>query len=40
MTVLQKKSENPIEHLSPSDIEEIGRELDAIRAEYIEKRGA
>src|SRR6201746_2310125 len=40
MTVLQKKSDNPIAHLSAEDIEDIGRELDAIRAEYIEKRGA
>jgi NADPH-dependent stearoyl-CoA 9-desaturase len=39
MTVLQKKSDNPIENLTPEDIEEIGRELDAIRAEFIEKRG-
>ena len=40
MTVLQKKPTSPIDHLSPEDIEEIGRELDAIRAEFIEKRGA
>src|SRR3978361_1884448 len=40
MTVLQKKSDNPIAHLSAEDIEDIGRELDAIRAEFIEKRGA
>ena len=40
MTVLQKKSDNPIDHLTPSDIEEIGRELDAIRAEVIASRGA
>src|SRR3954462_712047 len=40
MTVLQKKPTSPIDHLSPADIEEIGRELDAIRAEFIEKRGA
>jgi linoleoyl-CoA desaturase len=40
MTVLQKKSESPIAHLSDADIEQIGQELDAIRAEVIEKRGA
>src|SRR6476646_6538352 len=40
MTVLQKKHTSPIDHLSPEDIEEIGRELAAIRAEFIEKRGA
>jgi NADPH-dependent stearoyl-CoA 9-desaturase len=40
MTVLQKQQTNPIAHLTPEDIEEIGRELDAIRAEFIEKRGA
>jgi linoleoyl-CoA desaturase len=40
MTVLQKKSENPIAHLSDTDIEQIGRELDAIRAEVIAERGA
>ncbi|WP_433004463.1 fatty acid desaturase family protein [Kribbella sp. CA-294648] len=40
MTVLQKKSDNPIAHLSTEDIEEIGRRLDAIRAEVIAARGA
>jgi fatty acid desaturase len=40
MTVLQKKTDNPIAHLSPEDIEEIGRRLDAIRAEVIAERGA
>ena len=40
MTVLQKKSDNPIAHLSPDDIEDIGRRLDAIRAEVIADRGA
>ena len=32
MTVLQKKAHNPIGHLTPDDIEQIGVELDAIRA--------
>ena len=40
MTVLQKKTDNPIAHLSADDIEEIGRRLDAIRAEVIAERGA
>ncbi|GAB3946790.1 acyl-CoA desaturase [Kribbella albertanoniae] len=40
MTVLQKKAANPIGHLSPEDIEEIGRRLDEIRAEVIASRGA
>src|SRR4051794_3452439 len=40
MTVLQKKPTSPIEHLTDEDIEQIGKELDAIRAEFIEKRGA
>jgi NADPH-dependent stearoyl-CoA 9-desaturase len=40
MTVLQKKTDNPIAHLSPEDIEEIGRRLDAIRADIVASRGA
>ena len=40
MTVLQKKPTSPIDHLTDADIEQIGVELDAIRAEFIEKRGA
>ncbi len=40
MTVLQKKTDNPIGHLTPDDIEEIGRRLDAIRADIIAQRGA
>jgi len=40
MTVLQKKANNPIAHLSAEDIEEIGLRLDAIRAEVIAARGA
>ncbi len=31
---------NPIAHLTAADIEQIGRELDAIRAEVLESRGA
>jgi NADPH-dependent stearoyl-CoA 9-desaturase len=40
MTVLQKKTDNPIAHLTPEDIEEIGRRLDAIRADIVAERGA
>ncbi|HWS31561.1 MAG TPA: acyl-CoA desaturase [Actinoplanes sp.] len=39
MTTLQRKESNPIAHLSPEDIEEIGRELDAIRDEFLALRG-
>ena len=39
MTVIQKKPDNPIAHLSAEDIEELGHELDAIRAEVIAARG-
>jgi linoleoyl-CoA desaturase len=40
MTTIQKKADNPIAHLSADDIEQLGRELDAIRAEVIGSRGA
>jgi NADPH-dependent stearoyl-CoA 9-desaturase len=40
MTAIQKKSDNPIAHLTPEDIEQIGVELDAIRQEVIDTRGA
>ncbi len=40
MTAIQKKSDNPIAHLTPEDIEQIGRELEAIRQEVIDSRGA
>ncbi|NEM07660.1 fatty acid desaturase family protein [Geodermatophilus normandii] len=39
MTVLQKKTVNPIEHLTPEDIELIGKELDEIRQGVIDSRG-
>ena len=39
MTVMQKKPHNPIAHLTPADVEEIGRRLDAIRAEVVASRG-
>jgi fatty acid desaturase len=40
MTVLQKKADNPIAHLTPADIESLGVELDAIRQDVIDSRGA
>ena len=39
MTVIQKKSDNPIAHLTPEDIEQIGIELDTIRQDVIDSRG-
>jgi linoleoyl-CoA desaturase len=39
MTALQHKATNPIAHLGDEDIEEIGRELDAIRERVIGSRG-
>ncbi len=39
MTVLQKKTHNPIAHLTAEDIETIGSELDAIRDRVISARG-
>jgi fatty acid desaturase len=40
MTTIQKKADNPIAHLTPEDIEQIGVELDAIRQEILDTRGA
>jgi fatty acid desaturase len=39
MTAMQKKPHNPVAHLTAQDIEQIGRELDAIRAEVLADRG-
>src|SRR4028118_468068 len=39
MTALQKKAHNPIGHLSAEDVEQLGRELDAIREQIIASRG-
>jgi fatty acid desaturase len=39
MTVLQKKEINPIAHLTAEDIENLGKELDAIREQVINSRG-
>jgi linoleoyl-CoA desaturase len=40
MTVIQKKPVNPIEHLTPEDVEQLGVELDTIRQDVIDSRGA
>ena len=40
MTVIQKKNDNPIAHLTPEDIEQLGVELDAIRQDILDSRGA
>ncbi len=40
MTVMTKKPENPTAHLTEADVEQIGVELDAIRQEIIDSRGA
>ena len=40
MTVLQKKADNPIAHLTPEDIETLGVELDTIRQSIVDSRGA
>jgi len=40
MTVVQNQAISPIAHLTPEDIEQIGVELDAIRQEILDSRGA
>src|SRR5919205_3659575 len=40
VTALQKKSENPIAHLTAEDIELLGKELDTIRQEVRDSLGA
>ena len=40
MTTVQRKDVSPVAHLTPEDIEAIGRELDAIREEVVSSRGA
>jgi linoleoyl-CoA desaturase len=39
MTALQRKKTSPIAHLTAEDIENLGRELDAIREQVIDSRG-
>ena len=40
MTVIQKKADNPIAHLTPEDVEMLGKELDEIRQQVLDSRGA
>jgi fatty acid desaturase len=39
MTTLQRQEQNPVAHLSDDDIENLGRELDAIRQQVLDSRG-
>jgi NADPH-dependent stearoyl-CoA 9-desaturase len=39
VTTMQRKNVNPVAHLTPEDIEQIGIELDALRDEVIASRG-
>ncbi|SEP11981.1 fatty acid desaturase family protein [Trujillonella endophytica] len=39
MTAIQKKSDNPIAHLTAEDIELLGKQLDAIRQSVLDERG-
>ena len=39
MTTIQNKQTSPVAHLTPEDIENLGRELDAIREQVITSRG-
>jgi len=39
MTTLQRQEQNPIAHLSSEDIDDLGRELDAIRQQVLDSRG-
>jgi NADPH-dependent stearoyl-CoA 9-desaturase len=39
MTALQRKTDSPVAHLSAEDIENLGRELDAIREQVLGSRG-
>ncbi|MCW2755240.1 MAG: Fatty acid desaturase [Marmoricola sp.] len=40
MTTIQKKATSPIAHLSAAQIETLGHELDAIRQDVLDSRGA
>ena len=39
MTTIQNKPVSPVEHLSAEDIENLGKELDAIRQQVLDTRG-
>ncbi len=40
MTAIQNQPTSPVAHLSADDIENLGRELDAIRQSVLDARGA
>jgi linoleoyl-CoA desaturase len=40
MTALQRKPHNQVAHLTADDVERLGEELDAIRRQVVESRGA
>jgi linoleoyl-CoA desaturase len=40
MTALQNKEKTPVDHLTAEQVEELGRELDAIRESVVSTRGA
>ncbi len=40
MTTIQKQADSPIAHLTAEDVENLGRELDALREKVIASRGA
>ena len=40
MTALQRKADDQTAHLTATDIEAIGRELDSIRQDVLDSRGA
>jgi NADPH-dependent stearoyl-CoA 9-desaturase len=40
VTVIQKKADNPIAHLTAEDVEMLGKELDEIRQQVLDSRGA
>ncbi len=40
MTTIQKQAHSPIAHLTAEDVELLGKELDAIRQEILDSRGA
>jgi len=39
MTALQRRPDNPVAHLSPDDVEQIGVELDALRQRVLDSLG-
>jgi len=39
MTALQNQPTSPVDHLTPADVEQLGKELDAIRDQVLASRG-